>query len=110
MRFCLALFLTAVPVLAQVRPANGFTDQDIAGIFNGLSQHAAKVEPMLRELKPAEWLAKGAPETYVEQWRSSLEQLAGIRTDMLAMTQHPDHLTEGMKALFRVQATHQVIE
>jgi hypothetical protein len=109
LRLVLAAFLIACSASGQLRSANGFTDQDIAGIFNGLSQHASKVEPMLQELRPADWVAKGAPDTYVAQWNASLQQLAGIRTDMSAMAQHPDHLTDGMKAMLRVQATHQVI-
>jgi hypothetical protein len=109
LRLLVSVFLIACPVSAQLRSANGFTDQDIAGIFNGLSQHAAKVEPMLQELRPADWVAKGAPDTYVAQWNASLQQLEGIRTDMSAMAQHPDHMTDGLKAMLRVQATHQVI-
>src|SRR5882724_1591791 len=109
LRLLVAAFLIACPVSAQLRSANGFTDQDIAGIFNGLSQHAAKVEPMLQELRPADWVAKGAPDTYVAQWNASLQQLEGIRTDMSAMAQHPDHMTDGLKAMLRVRATHQVI-
>lgn len=105
-----AIIGAALPGCAQLRSANGFTDQDIAGIFSNISNHAAKVEPMLQQLKPAEWVSKGAPETYVTQWNASLQQLDGIRIDMARMGQSPQGLTDGMKALFRVQATHQVIE
>ena len=74
--------------------------------FNGISKHAARIEPMLQQLKPNDWVAKGAPDTYVTQWNSAIEQLHAIQTDMSALAQHPDQMTECMKALFRVQASH----
>jgi len=82
------------------------TDEEIAAIFSRISLGAARIEPMLEQLHPADWIAKGAPDTYVAQWNSTREQFNAIQSDMSAIAQHPDHLTESMKALFRVQATH----
>jgi hypothetical protein len=85
------------------------TDQEIASIFSGISQHAAQLGPMLEQLHPAEWVARGAPETYVAQWNSTLEQFRAIQTDMSTLAQHPDRMTDCMKALFRVQSSHQML-
>lgn len=82
------------------------TDEEVAAIFNRLSQRAARIEPMLAQLHPNDWIAKGAPDTYLAQWNSIREQFGAIQSDMAALAQHPDLLTESMKALFRVQATH----
>lgn len=82
------------------------TDEEVAAIFSRISQDAARIEPMLEQLHPADWVAKGAPDTYVAQWNSMREQFRAIEGDMSAIAQHPEQLTESMKALFRVQATH----
>jgi hypothetical protein len=89
--------------------APGMTDEDVAAIFSRLSQRAARIGPMLDQLHPNDWIAKGAPETYLAQWNSIREQFGAIQSDMSALAQHPDHLTESMKALFRVQATNQML-
>jgi hypothetical protein len=84
-------------------------DPQVVAIFNAISQHASRIEPMLQQIRPNDWVAKGAPDTYVAQWNSAMEQLKAIQTDMSALAQHPDQMTEGMRALFRVQASHQVL-
>lgn len=98
-------------VVAQQPPAGAPlpTDQEIAAIFNGISQHAARIEPMLEQLRPNEWVAKGAPDTYVAQWNSTRAQIRAVQSDMSALAQHPDRMTDCMKALFRVEASHQVL-
>jgi len=64
---------------------------------------------MLQQLRPNDWVAKGAPDTYVAQWNSTIEQLHAIQSDMSALAEHPDQMTECMKALFRVQASHRAL-
>jgi hypothetical protein len=106
-----ASFIYAETAFAQQPPAAAplLTDQQIVSIFNAISQHAARIEPMLQQLRPNEWVAKGAPDTYVAQWNSTVGQFRGIQSDMSQLAQHPDRMTECMKALFRVQASHQVL-
>jgi hypothetical protein len=94
---------------AQPAQAAGLTDDQVASIFHGISQHAARMEPMLQQLKPDDWVAKGAPDTYVAQWKSTVDQIRAIQTDMSALATHPDRMTDCMKALFRVQAFHQAL-
>jgi hypothetical protein len=110
MRLFLAALILACGASAQTNssPASSapsMTDEEVAAIFSRLSQRAARIEPMLEQLHPNDWIAKGAPDTYLAQWNSIREQFGAIQSDMSALAQHPDHLTESMKALFRVQAT-----
>ncbi len=89
MRLIFAILLTSTLLtcrgaFAQTAetPAAGTIDQQILDIFNGMSRHAARIEPMLRQLKPADWVAKGAPDAYVNQWNSALIEVQGIQSDM----------------------------
>lgn len=104
MRSLLATLLLTCGAFAQQQP-----DPQVVAIFTGISQHAARIEPMLQQLHPNDWVAKGAPDTYVAQWNTTLQQLHAIQSDMSALTEHPDQMTECMKALFRVQASHQAL-
>jgi len=80
-------------------------DEEVAALFSRISARAARIEPMLQQLHPNDWIAKGAPDTYLTQWNSIREQFTAIKSDMDDLAQHPDHLTDSMGALFRVQAT-----
>jgi hypothetical protein len=115
MRLLIAILLSSLAGLGQTTgpattpTASPATDQQILDIFNGMSRHAARIEPMLRQLKPSDWVAKGAPEAYVNQLASALIEIQGIQTDMSSLTQHPDQMSDGMKALFRVESSHQLL-
>lgn len=85
-------------------------DEDIAMTFNDISQRASRIEPMLEQLHPSDWIAKGAPETYLAQWNSILQQFRAIQGDMAALAQHPGQLSDSVKALFRLQSTHVVLD
>ena len=80
-------------------------DDEVAALFGRISARATRLEPMLQQLHPNDWIAKGAPDTYLTQWNSLREQFTAIKSDMDDLAQHPDRLTDSMRALFRVQAT-----
>jgi len=97
-------------VAQQMAGTASFNEQQIAAIFAGIAKHAERLQPMLGQLHPAEWVAKGAPDTYVTQHARSLAELRGIQDDMAYLTEHPGtQVTETIKALFRVQAEHQLL-
>lgn len=111
MRLFLAALIFPYGAFAQqASPPPGMTDEEIAAIFSRLSQKAARIEPMLEQLHPQDWIAKGAPDTYLSHWNSTREQFRAIQSDMSALAQHPERLTESMKALFRVQLTNQALD
>jgi hypothetical protein len=110
---------TLVQVLAaQVSPpgvtANTapfpISDDEISMTFTQIAQRAARLQPMLDQLHPSDWVAKGAADTYVAQWNSLVEQFRNVEVDMGSLAQHPGHLAETMKALFRLQSTHAVLD
>jgi hypothetical protein len=107
--FCCAAFLCCVAFSPMATAQQSTPDPQIVATFNAISAHAARIEPMLQQLKPNDWVAKGAPDTYVTQFNSAIEQIHAIQSDMAALAQHPEQMTECMKALFRVQSSHQAL-
>jgi len=75
---------------------------EVAAIAGKISQRSENLKPMFEEVHPEEWVANGAPEAYISQWKSIGEQNGAIETDMAAITQHPDGMQDVMRALFRV--------
>jgi hypothetical protein len=85
-------------------------EEDVAMTLNDISQRAGRIEPMLEQLHPSDWIAKGAPDTYLAQWNSILQQFHAIQGEMAALSQHPGQLSDSLKALFRLQSTHVVLD
>lgn len=97
-RLCLLLLFSPV-VCAQgpgARPEISKTVLDIAA-------HAERLIPMMDQIKPEEWVKKGASETYVAQWKTSEVQCKALISDARALAQSPDKLVDVLKVLFRVQ-------
>ena len=111
MRLFFSLLLVC-PFLAfaqQPGATASFNEQQLVILFGGISQHAARLEPMLGQLRPDEWVTKGAPDTYVAQFARTRDEIHEIQADMSALAQQPGQMTATMKALFRIQATHQLL-
>ena len=108
MRLLFALLVLTACAFAQQQPP--MADEDVVAIFNRISQRAAGLGPMLEQVHPTDWVAKGAPDTYVAQWNSLRRQYTAIQSDLADLTQHLDRLTDSMKALFRIQAANQALE
>jgi hypothetical protein len=75
---------------------------EVTAIALDISQRSEQLKPMLEQVHTADWVAKGAPDAYVPQWSSLTEQNLAIENDMTTVEQHPEAMSEIMKALFRV--------
>jgi hypothetical protein len=105
----LATFFSCCVAFSQQLDQEKPPDQDIVAVYNQISQRAARIEPMLQQLHPKEWIANGAPDTYLAQWTTANQQFRAIQSDMAELVQQPENMTESMKALFRIQTAHQML-
>ena len=112
MRFPTAfLAFVSLALHAQQPPAPAIAaDRQVVGMFDRLSRHALGVQPMLEQVRAADWVSKGAADTYVTQLNSARQQIQAIQTDLADLTQHPDHMQDCLKALFRIQGFHRSLD
>jgi ABC-type transport system involved in cytochrome bd biosynthesis fused ATPase/permease subunit len=82
------------------------SDAQVVAIFNAISQHMARLQPMLEQVRVKEWVAKGAPDAYLQQLASIGKEIQAIEADMARLAQRPDQMQDCMRGLFRVQALH----
>ena len=75
---------------------------EVTAIAGEISQRARRFKPLFGQVYAADWVAKGAPETYIAQWNSIGEQNAAVETEMADLTQHPDAMPGVIRALFRL--------
>jgi len=95
---------------AMAVPAQQPFEAPIIATFQRISQHAGRLAPMLAQVRSEEWVAKGAPDTYVAQLASTRRQLDAIVADMSSLSARPEQMQECMKGLFRIQAFHRSLD
>jgi hypothetical protein len=97
MRFLLTIaFLPLLaPVPARCQGTTGVSAEwDISTSIDALSAQAKRLKPILDQLTPQDWVAKGAPETYIQQWKGAQK----------ALEKQPERLTLALDAYFRLQS------
>lgn len=69
-----------------------------------LPEQVKKMVPLIQQLKPEEWIAKGAPETYLDQWKSVQAEVGYLENTAERLAADPEKLTLALEALFRMQS------
>jgi hypothetical protein len=97
-----AFALLAFPSLlgAQGVSATWDTSKDIASLI----EQAERLNPLLEQLTPQQWEAKGAPATYTTQWRLARNEVGYLIGAAQALRKQPEKLTLALETLFRLQA------
>ena len=104
-----AAFLLLVLALPAFPQQPKFTEDQLKMLFQQIATRATRLQPMIDGVRAGDWVAKGAPDAYVEQNKSLKEQLGAVQSDMSALAQKPDQMAGTMRALFRVQAFHRLL-
>ena len=101
----LPLLLFPVFLAAQSPSASGVSaDWDVSKSVAALSAQAARLKPILDQLTPQQWVAKGAPEAYVQQWRAAQNELGYLVDSAKSLEKQPERLTLALDTYFRLQA------
>ena len=106
MKLLLGLLLCSIFAAGQSAPGVA-TSWDLTPMLDSLSAQAKRLKPILDQLKPADWVAKGAPEAYVSQWRGAQDELGYLVDSTSALEKQPERLTLALDAYFRLQSLEQ---
>jgi hypothetical protein len=77
---------------------------DVSQMLDSLSDQAKRLKPILDQLTPQEWIAKGAPDTYVAQWKGAQNELGYLVNSAKALAQSPERLPLALDTYFRMQS------
>ena len=108
-RSCALLLAFASLCLGQSAPPSGNTS-GIGAEWNTresileMSKRIAEVKPILDQLRPKEWVGKGAPEAYAQQLESTFVELRGVEWALNNLSSKPEKLSFALDAYFRVQS------
>jgi len=105
MKFIVPLLFAALIAPAQTAIPQGVTAEwDISQMLDALASQAKRLKPILDQLNPQEWVAKGAPDAYVSQWRYAQTELVYLTDSAKALGKQPERLTLALDTLFRMQS------
>ena len=80
-------------------------------VLDNLSTQSKRLIPILEQIDPNVWVtAKGAPDTYIRQWHSSLDQLKALIADTANLSKDPERLPFALQTFFRVQNVQVMVQ
>ncbi|MGP0073037.1 MAG: hypothetical protein ACLPWF_14030 [Bryobacteraceae bacterium] len=85
------------------------SEWDARKLIDALSAQAQHLKPLIDQVQPADWVSKGASETYVAQWNSTQAQLKYLISSSEAFSRQPERLALGLDTYFRMQAVDSVL-
>ena len=110
MRFLLLLGAVLSLWAQTATPPPAAQDVDIRQVLDQITVHAKRLLPLLDQLEPDNWVtSKGAPDTYVTQWKSSRAQAQALIADAQALAKDPEKLPGALQTFFRVQALQTLV-
>lgn len=90
---------------APAAPQQGLTTEwDVKALLVSLSKQTERLKPILEQLNPQEWVANGAPQGYVTQWKSAKDELGYLVGSAQNLEKQPERLTLALETYFRMQA------
>ena len=112
MKFALlpCLLLAATAAFGQSVPSSGVSSEwDIRKLLESLDLEAQHLKPVIDQVKPEGWLAKGAPNTYVAQWKTAQAELRYLLSSSETLSRQPEKLTSALDTYFRMQAMESTV-
>ena len=91
------------PFCALTQQAGVPTDWDIQKLVTAIAEQSARIQPLVEQIRPKEWVAKGASDTYVQQWDSAHAQAQTVKLSADNLVREPQRLSAALDTYFRLQ-------
>src|SRR5438874_1030471 len=79
-----------VPSLSAQTPTGVTASWDASIKIAELNAQAVRLKPLLEQLTPQDWVAKGAPQAYVSQWRDAKLELEYLTSAATILEKQPE--------------------
>lgn len=101
--FC-GILLLLCPPLIRAQAGGIAPEWEVRQNLEALAAHSQRLEPILEQIRPQEWITQGAPETYIAQVKNTREQLQALTYSAAKLVKEPERLTAALDAFFRIEA------
>lgn len=102
MRPWLCFLIAAAGAFAQ--SAGVVNEWDAQKALPAFSQQVKRVLPILEQLRPEEWVQKGASAAYIDQWKNVRKEVGYLDQVIAQLAEKPDRLPVALDALFRLES------
>ncbi len=103
----LAVLFCAAPAPAQ---SEGLPPVwEIRQMLTALSESTNRVKPLLEQIDPQQWVAKGAPQAYAGQLDSIRNEIGYLERAVNELRQRPDQVGKTLEAFLRLQAVESMM-
>jgi len=104
MKYALPFFSLALLAPGLGRAQGVSAPWDISQTLGALTEQAQRLTPLLDQLTPEKWVARGAPAVYTAQLRGAKDEVGYLMGAAQALQKQPEKLTLALETLFRMQA------
>jgi hypothetical protein len=104
MKYLLPFLILPLAIALPAHAQGVSAPWDISQTLTSLAAESQRLLPILEQLTPEKWEAKGAPAAYTAQWRNARSEVGYLLGAAEAMKKQPEKLTLGLETLFRLQA------
>jgi hypothetical protein len=109
MKSTLAFLFLSMVLSSPARAQGVSAPWDISQTLGSLAEQAERLTPLLEQLTPEQWEAKGAPAAYTAQWRNARSEVGYLLGAAQSLRKQPEKLTLALETLFRLQAVESQI-
>lgn len=100
----IASLLAGLAPLARPQAAGIAPEWDLRKNLAKLSEDVRRLKPILDQVSPREWIGKGAPEGYVTQHKSVLNEIDYLVGSAEKLAGNPEKMSVALETMFRLQS------
>lgn len=104
-----ALLLFVASALPAQQPAGVAPSWDTGKLFADLAAQSNRVQPMLKQVRPNDWVKAGAPPTYVALWEKAMQETQDFAGQAQAVAKTPDKLSDSLRLLETMHAAEESV-
>lgn len=98
-------------VLAAVAATAAFGQQpgvlpewETRKLLASLVDNAKKIEPLIAEIRPSDWISQGAPDAYQLQWQRVSQSIGGLQAASQKLAAQPSKMTHALATLYGLES------
>lgn len=107
----------SVPLLALLIPSFCAAQQaglppewEVRETLSALTTQAKRLQPILEQVNPQQWLDQGAPDAYIEQWKAVRNEIGYLERTAAEMSEQPERITLALEAFLRLQSVEEMMQ
>jgi len=105
--FCVCTLIPAV--FGQTAQPGVTSEWDVRKLLQNIDLEAQHLKPVIDQVKPETWTAKGASSSYIAQWKSAQAEMRYFLTSSESLSSQPEKQTLALDTYFRMQSMESLV-